>query len=380
MALRWLVGELKTGRITGSLPMTEQSWSMVMDDAGTLSGTLTLADADVRALNPRAAAEPGRCFLAAVWSDPDGDQDDVILEAGPVWSHDYDADSRKLRIGGAGVWSYYDRRKVLGVLADFGGAAKVTYETGPTSLGTIGKNLIELAHTHTNGELPIVLPDDVDGEETRTYAGSELAWVGQKLRDLTQEDGGPEIQFMPRFASDERYVEWVMRVGTPDEPMLTQTGGDWVWDQSVPKSSVASLSVSIDGTSLASRAWAAGAASGEDRLIEFRNDSTLTDFGWPLLEIEAEGTDSVTSALQLASRARQAVTAARLPVHTWTLKVRADAYPHPGMVRPGDWGRVVVGDGHDYLTRGEFRGRVTQIAGDDSDAISIQFQPTPGVV
>jgi hypothetical protein len=255
------------------------------------------------------------------------------------------------------------------------------HRRSPTRPGTVAKNLIELAHTHTNGALPIVLPDDVAGTETRTYPGSELAWVGQKLRDLTAEDGGPEIQFQPRFvADDERYIEWVMRVGTPGEPLLHQTGSDWTWDASVPKSAVAELSVDIDGTGLASRAWAAGASSGADRLVEYRNDATLTSFGWPLLEVEVDGSDTVSTSAQLASLARQAVTAARLPVHTWTLKVRAGSHPLPGMVRPGDWARVTVGDDHDYLTRGEFRGRVTAVSGDDTDAMSIQFQPEPGVV
>jgi hypothetical protein len=378
VSLHWLVGELKTGRVTGSLPLVDSSWSMVMDDAGTISGTLTMASPDVQRLNPRAAAEPGRCFLAAVWTTPAGD--DVILEAGPIWSWNYTGNDKRLRIGAAGVWSYYDHRKLLGVLTSVGGAPAVTYTTGPTSLGTIAKRLVNLAHTHTNGSLPIVLPADVAGTETRSYPGSELAWIGQKLRDLTAEDGGPEVQFLPRFRlEDERYLEWVLQVGTPDEPLLVQSGSDWTWDLSVPASNVADLSVDIDGTGLASRAWAAGASSGENRLIEYRDDTTLTASGWPLLEVEVDGSDAVTTAAQLASLARQSVTQARLPIETWTLKVRTGSHPIPGMVRPGHWARVNLGDSHPLLGGGEYRGRITQTSGGDGSEMTIQFQPAPGV-
>jgi hypothetical protein len=374
VTVRWIVGELKTGRITATLPLVDPSWSMVLDDAGTLSGSLTLTDATVRALNPRAAVEPGRMFLAAVWEDPTSG-DETILEAGPVWTHEYNGADKSLKVGGSGLWSYYDHRKVVGVLTASQTAATVTYETGPTSLGTVAKRLIALAHTHTNGSVPVVLPDDVAGDQTRTYPGSELAWVGAKLRELTQGDDGPEIAFIPRFKADDRYIEWVLTTGTPVAPMLTQSGQDWVWDTTVPASPVIELSVVIDGTGLASRAWVAGASVGNDRLIVSRDDTTLTAGGWPLLEIEADGLDTVTTTTQLAAVARQAVASARMPIQTWTLKVRGAARPTPGMLRPGHWARVVIGDQHPYLGGGEFRGRVVQVAGGSDDAMSVQFQP-----
>jgi hypothetical protein len=374
VAVRWIVGELKTGRVTATLPLVDPSWSMVLDDAGTLSGSLTLTDATVRALNPRAAAEPGRMFLAAVWEDP-ASGDETILEAGPVWTHEYNGADKSLKVGGSGLWSYYDHRKVVGVLTAAQSAATVTYETGPTSLGTVAKRLVALAHTHTNGSVPVVLPDDVAGDQTRTYPGSELAWVGAKLRELTQGDDGPEIAFVPRFKADDRYIEWVLTTGTPTAPMLTQSGQDWVWDTTVPASPVIELSVVIDGTGLASRAWVAGAAAGNDRVIVSRDDTTLTAGGWPLLEIEADGLDTVTTTTQLAAVARQAVASARMPIQTWTIKVRGAARPTPGMLRPGHWARVVIGDQHPYLGGGEFRGRVVQVAGGSDDAMSVQFQP-----
>lgn len=382
MPLQWLVGELRTGRVTGALPLVGAQWAMSMDDAGQLSGTAPLADAAVRAMRPLVSAEVGRCFLAAAWADPAGEL--TVLEAGPVWTHNLKGSERSLRLGAAGLWSYYDHRKLVKVLDTFGGAAKATYEVGPVSLGTVAKRLVELAHTHTAGELPVVLPADVAGDVEREYPGTELAWVGGKLRELTQEDDGPEIAFVPRLAedSDGRFIEWVMELGTPEEPWLTQgpQRDDWIWDASVPGGDVVDIDVQIDGTQLASRAWAAGASSGEDRLIEYRDDPALTDLGWPLLETEVDGTDSIRSALQLASRTRQAVTAARHPIQAWTIHTRPSAHPAPGMVRPGHWARVVIGRDHDYLNRGEYRGRVVQVSGRDDESVSIQFQPAPGAV
>lgn len=381
MPLRWIVGELKTGRITGTLPLVDDSWSMVLDDAGTLSGALTLKDKAVRDLTPRAAAEPARMFMAAAWADEAGEE--TVLEAGPVWTHGYSGKDRSLRIGGAGVWTYYDHRKVMGVLTGSQTAATVTYQTGPTSLGTVAKNLVSLAHTHTNGSLPIVLPADVAGSETRQFPGAELAWIGGKLRELTAEEDGPEIAFVPRVKpSDETRLEWVMQTGTPAQPMLVQTGLDWVWDCTVPQSPVEDVSVEIDGTRLASRMWAAGASASSDRLIVSVDDATLTAGGWPLLEAETEGTDTVASTAQLSSIARQAAAEASLPMQTWTLSLRpspAGPGPKTGQYRPGHWATVVIGE-HDYLSRGEYRGRIVQVSGDNEGAKQVQFQPQPGTV
>ena len=377
--LQWIVGDLRTGRINGYLPVIDGTWTISMDGPGVITGDLLLADSAVAALKPRDLAGVGKNFLAAVWLDKDGGE--TFLEAGPIWTHEYDDTTRRLRIGAAGLWSYYDHRKSVPVYTNATTVPSLTTTYTGLSLGTIAKRLVQLAHTHTGGSLPVVLPVDEAGTDTRTYPAYELGWVGDGLRELSRADGGPEIQFVPRRTSASAlYLEWQMQVGTIAAPFLTQTSLDWVWDTSVPQSIVTSLSVNRDGTAVASRAWVPGSGYAESRIVAVATDTTLTTAGWPLLETEKPGYDTIESTSTLASVAGLEATVARYPWETWRLSYNAaSGGPAPGQVRPGHWGRVVIGT-HPYLPAGDFRGRVVQVSGDTAGNVSVQFQPAPGAL
>lgn len=373
MPVAWLAGDLRTGRVTTRLPLVDGTWSETLDAAGALSGTLHLADPTVAALRPRVVAEVARTYLAAVWVDPTTGDDAEVIAAGPIWAHDYDDATRTLRIGAAGLASCYDRRKVLPVLTAGQSAADVTSVTSGVSLGTIAKRLVALAHTHTNGSLPVVLPPDIAGPHSRTYPGYELAWIGEQIRALTQTEGGPEVAFTPRWSvTDSRAIEWVMRTGTDTDPLLTQTAADWVLDHSVPGGRISSISVQVDGTRIGTRAWVAGAGSGESRLIGRADDPLLTAAGYPLLEVE-EGRDSVEDQALLDGYAAELAVRSRSAPESWTVAVRPGLHPHPGQIRAGDWTTVIIGS-HPYLDAGEQRGRLTQISGDGTGAMTLSFQ------
>ena len=103
MTTTWVIGDLLTGARIQTLPVMSGSWSDVLNDAGSIECTVSLRDPDVRRLNIGESGRPGRTFLAAV----DGD---TILQAGPVWRHDYDNAAGTLTLSGAGMYSYFDRR------------------------------------------------------------------------------------------------------------------------------------------------------------------------------------------------------------------------------------------------------------------------------
>lgn len=414
----WHVGTLRDGRITNDLPMVSTSWSDVMDDAGTLSGTLNLADPAVAALNPYLTAEPCRCFLAVSYTDPTGTE--TFLAGGPIWSHSYDDPTRKLTIAAAGLWSYYDHRKILPVLLAGVNPATVTTEV-VASLGTIASKLVQLAHTHTAGSVPVVFPADETGTIVKDYQGYDLPNLGQALRDLTGLQGGPEIQFVPRRRTDDRrYIEWVMRVGTTADPLLHQTGEDWAWDASVPRSSITGISVQRDGSAMGTRAWMQGAGSQVETLFGRADDTILTTAGFPLLEVAGSGQESEDSRTALDSAAAGLLAAQNRPVETWTVKVRRDEAPTVAQYAVGDWvslkidgwtrlGTPVVSvdgndlavpsDGNDltgvldgnlpassqptttkhpYLPSGTYRSRILSRSGDDSQDITLQLAPTLG--
>lgn len=373
----WWVGTLADGRLTSSVPVVSSSWADVMDDAGPLQMVLALADPDVRVLNPYLIAEPARCFMAIAYVDEQGTE--TWLQGGPVWTHSYDAEDGQLTIGGSGIWSYYDHRKVLPVLASGVSAASVTTTINGVSLGTVAKRLVQLAHTHTHGSVPVVLPADLAGTSAQVYPGSDLSWVGDMLRNLTGVENGPEIRFTPRRRADDgRFIEWVMEVGTTAQPLLVQAGDDWRWDASAEQSSVVSLSVQRDGTGVAETTWAKGSGSDVGTLISHADDPTLLAAGFPLTELDLSGHESVTDLATLAGWARSGLAAAGRPVETWSVKVRRDEDPPLGSYRPGHRVQFIVGDDDPYLPSGTYATRVTGVTGDDSADVTLQLAPTVG--
>jgi hypothetical protein len=370
----WHVGTLRDGKLTTEIPVSSSSWSLVMDDAGTMQVTMPLADADVAALNPYLIAEPCRCFLAVAYNDPDGGE--TFLEAGPIWLHKYDGASKQLTIGASGVWSYYDHRKVLPVLAAGVNPATVTTEI-VASLGTTAKRLVELAHTHANGALPIVLPADIAGSVTSTLPGAEMHDVGQSLRDLSQLESGPEIQFRPRRREDDgRFLEWDMRIGTDVQPLLFQQGADWTWDTSAATSSASSINVSRDAAKVGTRVWMQGAGTDTTTLFGRADSTLLTNAGFPLLEVQGSGQEQNTSTASLNSAARGLLRKSNRPTETWTVTVRRDETPRVGQYAIGDWASLTIA-GDPYLPDGTYRTRITSI-GDQGDDIALGLAPTIG--
>ena len=104
-----LYGDLRTGRILGQIDATGAAWAQVLDDAGSID-QVTVPDDVIRALDLWRMAPAARTFLAI-------EVDDRIQEAGPIWSRTYDWEAGTLTLGAAGLWSLWDHRKVVKVLA-----------------------------------------------------------------------------------------------------------------------------------------------------------------------------------------------------------------------------------------------------------------------
>jgi hypothetical protein len=378
----WYCGDLRTGRISTQIPVAPgTSWSNVMDDSGTVSCLAALGDPAVQALSLPSAAAPARAFLAVAYDDG---QNETFLEGGPVWGHAYDDDKQQLTINAGGLLSYFDHRKVMQVLTAGQSPAVVSAAYSGLSLATIAKRLVQLAATHTGGNLPVVLPADVtvpaDAAHQRTYNGYDLAWVGEQLRNLMAVLGGPEISFVPRrTTADSRYIEWVMRAGTETDPLLHQAGSDWVWDGSVPKGGVTSISLAVDGTQMGDEAYVKGSGEASTALIGHAVKTTLTDAGYPLLELEVGGHESVTTLATLNDYATAELASSARTVLSFTVKVARDQAPTVSQYQVGDYVQLIVPTTHPYLTGGgTFRSRIVQRSGDDSTLVTLQLAPVPG--
>lgn len=364
-----LFGDLRTGRITDTIDATGCAWAQVANDAGAVDG-VTVESHEVRAKDLYRAAPAAKTFLAV-------DVDGRLQEAGPLWSRSWDENATRgwVTLGAAGLWSLFDHRKVLPVLAAGQRVqTAVTTVTG-TDLGGIARALVAQALTHTGGDLPLVLPPATAGDRTETFHGWQLLDLGDQLRQLTRREANPpDIRFLPRYTTDRLGIEWVMQVGTEDNPALTQVGDDWYFDATAARSPVVKITTDEDATVMGQRAWVTGSGQDQDTVMGTAYDPTLVDAAWPLLEVE-ELRSTVIEQGTVDGHAVNLRDRSARPVEVWKVQVRASAALE---VLPGHYARVIPRRDHPWLPAGEAFMRVKSKSGDLGDTVTLEMYAVQG--
>lgn len=385
---QWTVGDLLTGKEYRTVELDGPSWSAVFDDADTISGKFNLRTIDPHTGEPiwgaaRSEAAVTKSYLACAWIANTGAE--TMLAAGPIWTHSYSDDIGVLTVNAAGMETYFDHRKLIPVLAAGQTVEDVETYLTANQLGLVAKRLVQQARSHTGGQVPVVFPTDAElggaGEALeRSWPGYELASVGEELRSLAAADDGPEIQFVPRRrADDPRYIEWVMRIGTPATGyQIRQRGNPWLLDRTTTSGPITKADVNVDGTRMGDRAWAAGSGMGTGREISLAESTQLRGFGYPLLEVEASATDTVIETDTLASFTAAELKTASRPAETISLEVNADAFWQIAeSARPGDHATLRIGEGHGYLDAGDHAIRILDMSG-GGDTLTISCAERPG--
>lgn len=401
---RYIIGDLRTGRRILDLPVLKGPWDDKLDTAETIRVTVDLQDPDVQALGLRNTATPAKAFLGAV-------EGDTIKACGPIWTKHYNRDDATMELGAKGLMSIFDHRLILPLLAATLDVSQWTIpdpadntKTIPNPLlttqysgiwwGTMAKRLVQQCLAWTGGNIPIVFQaDEIDGvsDHTKTYLGADFKPVGEALRQLSELEGGPEINFQPRFTSDMLGVEWVMQTGTVAQPLIF---GQSVpqWNLTVDESPMSEFTIDEDGTGMAALAWATGGRQADDVLVSRAYDSTLTDRGFPLMELVDSSHSTVVLQSTLDKYANLNLREARGTEETWTFTVEAypvdkdgnPAGPQINSYNVGDFCDITIapydpgaGVGDPYIVEGgTFRRRIVGISGDElSETIKIQCVP-----
>lgn len=361
---RFLIGDFLTGRRIQWVPAVDGSWSEALNDAGAVSCTVTLRDPDVLALGLPNSAVEGKSYLAAV----DGD---TVLQAGPIWGHTWEDNSSRLTLLASGAWSYLDHRVIL----PYPTTDPTTADTNlVSSLQGIARAWVAQAQDWPNGDVPIVLPDEIAGTNVRNEAGANLAKVGARLAQLTEVEDGPDIQFRPRFQTDRLGVEWVMRIGTPDQPQLFAPQ-DVKFNVSVAESSVSNLTLKTTGGGLATRAYAAGGRSGDQVLIRYAENSDLVAAGFPALDAVDSSFSSVSDADTLQAHAAGAAQLGSRRLVGMSFDHDLSSRPYLAAFNIGDFAAVSFKD-HPYVGTGTYRMRITGRSGDAiGKKVRVDLQP-----
>lgn len=370
VSTRLLYGELRTGKITGTLDATSASWEETTNDAGSIDG-VTVTEDVVRAKDLRQSAAAARCFLAI-------EQDGRIREGGPIWTYDWDWRKGRLTLGAAGLWSLWDYRFVLPLLEASQRVQEATSTLTSSDLGGIARDLIAQAIAWTGGDVPVVLPDPRPGSDhTETFPGYKLLRVGDQLRELTKREvGAPEIAFRPeRDPADPTRIRWVMKVGTAERPQLSQVGADWRLDATPQRSPILGIGVKGNATGMGERAWLTGNGTEQGTLMATAYDPTLLARGYPLMEV-TDSRPSVEVQETLDGHAQTELQQSARPIEVWQIAMRADGVQE---MRAGDYARVIT-KGDAFLADGERRVRIKKLSGTLKETVNVDVYPLQAAV
>lgn len=362
LVTRLIVGDLLTGRRLLDVPFTKLSWRVARNSADQISASVPLTARLVQRLDLRNATTPAKTFLAVLL-------DDVPVAAGPIWRRQYDKASGRLELVAAGMWSYFDHRHILpvlaatqGVIGPDGASINDSTWTG-LSYGTIAKRMVQQARSWTGGNVPIVFQDDEVGTYERTYLGASLKKVGEALADLVELDNGIDIRFLPRLTSDRLGVEWVLQTGTLTQPEL-QSPIVHRWDYGVAEPSIRNLSETEDASTMVGLAWLTAGRQSGSALAAKSSDGVLAAAGYPLLELADASHGDVVELSTLQSYADAAVRLGRSPLSAWSFDAFAAGSPRAGQYLPGDLAQIVVTD-DPWLPAGTYVREISSIAGDE---------------
>lgn len=343
-------GDLSTGLIrVRNIPAAAGNCNETLGAAGSIGATIPLPmkvpDSD-RVVAIRSLLLPAQSYLA--W-----DEDGVIRNAGPIWTDSYSFDKQRLTLNAAGLRSYFQYRYVIPLLIDADKkslpSGKQTRYTG-LSLGTIAKRLVQQAQGWTNGSVPLVFEDDVLGDNERTYRASDLHVLDEKLQQLSEVLGGPDIMFKPRYANPERtHIEWVMTTGKPE--ISQAPGADHKWDMTgIPHPDIKGASITRDATVLTTDNYQTGSVPEDEGSPGVDAEPLMAKAVRPnidplVLRMESsEDRSSVINLPVLQQYADQAVLTGDRVLETWSFEVRKSGATKISAVSAGDYARVATKD------------------------------------
>lgn len=244
------------------LDVSSASWASAMNAESSGSASLVLSDPDVAEVASLDDLYPGQRALVIEFKG-------VVLYAGIIWEADYDQDTQTLKVDHSDVvWSLLDLRLISEIRDQNIVAWKKIY-TG-LSYRTIVKRLVTLATTGTARTLPIVFPADVAGSVSRTYYGYNTDVALDAIREIMDQDTGPDLDFRPRWKSDGT-LEFVMRCGD-------LTAGTVEVDFTADDPGARGLGIKTSARELATQVFAIGEGSGLKMKVRESQSANIADY------------------------------------------------------------------------------------------------------
>lgn len=291
---------------------------------------------------------------------------DWIAQAGPAWvatpSDDTaTSDVPSVQIGFSGFWSLLQARIMAPAnwTNTTGIGAMAAY--GPSTLRDIARSM--LTDALTRGTLPLDVPAALgdSGTNVRNYPVSDLAYLGQRLQELTQVQNGPDICFQPYFSAPGTIRHQAL-IGNP---YLTVTSQPMVFDYGA---NLISVIPPASAAGMATRSYAKGAGTDAGSLVwGYSADATLENAGWPMLESVDGNHTTVITQTEIDGWAAANQAQNGRAVKAWAARVRLDGAAPAGSYAPGQ--AVVYNmQGHFWIPDGLYSQRLLGISNGPDDS------------
>jgi hypothetical protein len=256
----------------------------------------------------------------------------------------------------------FTRRTTLGTDGYSGktdGAFPVTNETLASLVGQL--LWVSMQGATAQWKLPLVLPPrGVPGTESRVWRDYQMPIVEPELRELQNVDGGPDIDFAPRWSSSGK-LEWEVRVGDLTGPQLE-------WNLSAPEPSLTLESFVEDGLNQGTAFYAVGNGSETDLLVRTARTST----NGPALE-RVVPYAQVDDGDVLQKHASADARAFAAPTREYEFSMQAGGSPGLNDLVLGQTIRTYT-TGDEWLLAGWTSHRLVGFTGDHTSTVKLQVQ------
>ncbi|WP_426302778.1 hypothetical protein [Arthrobacter sp. R-11] len=288
--------------------------------------------------------------------------DDVVVYAGIIDDVDYDFDSKTLDLVHKDLWSVWPFRYALAVHGAGAQSTKLVYNN--LTLATLAKRAVfegQNSLPSSQYQLPIVYPADATGTHDETWYGYHFKKVSDILDEIIKTEGGPDIDFAPRWAADGS-LEWVMRTGD-------LSGATWEWDLSQLRPEVKGAKLKISADDMVTRVIGTGEGSEKKVLTASAEATDSTIIGRERVT-SFQGEASLT---RLQARTRADLEATRVSVQQPGFSVRADGVVPVSALQLGGtvWWHV---QDDPYIPFGWKDEELIEFSGDLSNRVKLSLQ------
>jgi hypothetical protein len=356
-----LVYNTITGQVVDEIPMASlPQWNQTINADGSWTITTQIGPDDegdpanesglFSKAHLRAVTDTWRHSVAICWGT--GQVTDYICQAGPLTARQLVSEQPPiLQLGGGGFWPLL--RKILQVASTWPGTALTAAGGADTSYTSSmqGVAVDILTNAIARAGLPLDIPAAIAGTVVRQYFGYDLTSSGQRLQELTQVMGGPDILLKPRFTAPGTIRHQAL-IGNP---ALATSGNPLVFDY---PGNIESILPTDNGVNLSTTTYEKGNGVEYATLWAPSTDPTLPNAGWPPLENVDTSNSGETSqtVLQQAADGVQALNGRN--VSTWAVVAKQDDPEFPfGSYDPGVTGVYNLVK-HCWLPDGQYTQRI----------------------